>query len=68
MMESGRVFRLSVCAQDVSRFVAACEAAGWHACDTGERIMTDDGPDAEAVLLVEAVASIRSRAALAAAL
>lgn len=49
-------FRLSLSTRDVPAFLKECEAAEWYACDTGERVMTDDGPDAEAVLLVEPAA------------
>lgn len=52
-----RVFRVTVSSQDIAPFLEACEAAEWYAFDTGERVMTEDGPDAEAVLLVEPVAT-----------
>lgn len=51
---------------DVQGFLAECGEAKWFAFDTGERIMTDEGPDAEAVLLVEpaALATPEKRAPL----
>lgn len=52
MNDQDRSFRVSVPADDADAFVDACRAAAWRALDTGERIMTDDGPDAEAVLTV----------------
>lgn len=53
MVQESPVFRLTLPREDVAAFLAACEEAEWYAFDTGERVMTDDGPDAEAVLLVE---------------
>lgn len=53
MIVNRRVFRLTLPAEDVSAFLHECEASAWYAFDTGERIMTDEGPDAEAILLVE---------------
>ncbi|MFA5862067.1 MAG: hypothetical protein WDA16_10275 [Candidatus Thermoplasmatota archaeon] len=48
-----KVFRVTMSSNDIQGFLAECGEANWYAFDTGERIMTDDGPDAEAVLLVE---------------
>ena len=59
-----RVFRITVPSQDVAAFLAECETAEWYAYDTGERVMTDEGPDAESVLLVEAFARAETRTAL----
>jgi hypothetical protein len=53
MMNRNSSFRLSLPTADVPAFLARCEGARWRAVDTGERIMTDEGPDAEAVLLVQ---------------
>lgn len=53
MMVNRKVFRLTLPADDVPAFLEQCADAAWYAFDTGERVMTDDGPDAEAVLLVE---------------
>ena len=53
MTASNRIFRLSLPTRDVAAFLEECQASEWYACDTGERVMTDEGPDAEAVLLVE---------------
>ncbi len=55
-MNHRQVFRVSVASDDVASFLSACEASEWGALDTGERVMTDEGPDAEAVLLVEPLA------------
>jgi hypothetical protein len=52
MMNRTPSFRLSLPTADIPAFLARCQGAHWRATDTGERIMTDDGPDAEAVLLV----------------
>lgn len=54
-MELQKVFRVTLATQDVDAFLEACGGAEWYAFDTGERVMTDEGPDAEAVLLVEPV-------------
>ena len=61
-----RVFKVALATNDVDAFLQACEASEWHAMDTGERIMTEEGPDAEAVILVAPSASegIRAPAAL----
>ena len=59
-MNNRRVYRMTLNADDVPAFLASCEAAEWYAFDTGERVMTDEGPDAEAVLLVEPIASTAS--------
>lgn len=56
MTNNRRIFRVTLATEDVAAFLGECEASEWYACDTGERVMTDDGPDAEAVLLVEPVA------------
>lgn len=53
MSLQSKMFRVTLSSHDVERFLTACEGAQWHAFDTGERVMTDEGPDAEAVLLVE---------------
>jgi hypothetical protein len=53
MTATNRIFRVTLSALDVPVFLQQCEASEWYAFDTGERIMTDEGPDAEAVLLVE---------------
>ena len=52
-MTKRNVFRLTLSTDDVQEFLARCEESEWYAFDTGERLMTDEGPDAEAVLLVE---------------
>ena len=66
MTATNRIFRVTLSAHDVTSFLQQCEAAEWYAFDTGERVMTDEGPDAEAVLLVEpaAIAARPLRAAL----
>ena len=56
MNEQSRVFKIAVATGDVEGFLAACEEAQWYAYDTGERVMTEDGPEGEAVLLVEPMA------------
>lgn len=53
MNVQSKVFRVTLASHDVARFLDACEGAQWYAFDTGERVMTDEGPDAEAILLVE---------------
>lgn len=65
MKTNDRTFRLSVSTTKLEAFRDACEAASWYVVDTGERIMTDDGPDGEAVLLVQAQVTPSSRAATA---
>lgn len=57
MTVNRKIFRVTVPTDDLAAFLHECEASEWYACDTGERVMTDDGPDAEAVLLVEPVAT-----------
>lgn len=47
------VYRVTLPTADVPAFLGHCQDSEWYAFDTGERIMTDDGVDAEAVLLVE---------------
>lgn len=59
-MNNRQVFRVSVASDAVASFLSACEASEWGALDTGERVMTDEGPDAEAVLLVEPFARTRT--------
>lgn len=54
-----RIFRLTLPTHDLQAFLRACEHGGWAAMDTGERIMTDEGADAEAILLVEPLAQVR---------
>lgn len=61
MMDNRQVFRVTLSSHDVPAFLHACETSEWYAFDTGERVMTDDGPDAEAVLLVEPVARASGR-------
>ena len=48
-----KVFRLALATEDVEAFLGECRSNDWYAVDTGERIMTEDGPAAEAILLVE---------------
>lgn len=43
---------LSVRTDDLDAFVTACIEAGWLLEDTGDRVMTDEGPEAEAVVRV----------------
>lgn len=62
---NSQVFRLSLPARDVQAFLDECQAAEWYAFDTGERVMTDEGPDAEAVLLVEPAPRAAARPAVA---
>jgi len=47
-----RVFRISLATEDVQAFLGDCRTGDWYAVDTGERVMTEEGPDGEAVLLV----------------
>lgn len=49
-----KIFKVTVRATDIAEFLVECEKAEWFAFDTGERIMTDEGPDAEAVVCLEA--------------
>lgn len=67
MTVQSKVFRVTLASHDVARFLDACEGAQWYAFDTGERVMTDEGPDAEAILLVEphAKATVRTAALVA---
>lgn len=58
-----RTFRITVASHEVSRFLDACASVEWSAFDTGERVMTEEGPDAEAVLLVEPMARATTKAA-----
>lgn len=58
MMINRKVYRLTLPTEDVAGFLNECERSEWYAFDTGERVMTEDGPDAEAVLLVEPVAIV----------
>jgi hypothetical protein len=48
-----KTYKVTLPSRDVESFLIDCQAIDWLAYDTGERIMTDDGPDGEAVLLVE---------------
>lgn len=57
MESQGKIFRVTLATIDVASFLDACEASEWYAFDTGERIMTEEGPDAEAVILVEPLAA-----------
>lgn len=52
-MDDRKVFRLTLATTDLAAFREACEASEWYALDTGERVLTEEGPDAEAVILVE---------------
>lgn len=52
-MDNRKVFRLTLATTDLAAFREACHASEWYALDTGERVLTDDGPDGEAVILVE---------------
>ena len=52
-MNQPKVFRITIPSEDIEAFVQACETVAWHAIDLGERVMTEDGPDAGAVVLVE---------------
>lgn len=63
---SRRIFRVTLPSADVAAFLDECDESEWYAFDTGERVMTDEGPDAEAVLLVEPAlrSSLRPEAAL----
>lgn len=61
MYTNRRVYKVILATSDAPSFVEACHAADWQAVDTGERILTDEGPDAEAVLLVEPHALVHSR-------
>lgn len=53
MHNERRVFRVSLASAEAEAFLAGCRDSDWYAVDTGERIMTEEGPDAEAILLVE---------------
>lgn len=53
MHANRRVYKITLATADTPSFLDACEAASWRALDTGERILTEEGPDGEAVLLVE---------------
>lgn len=55
MSMNRKIYRVTLPTADVEAFLGDCEASAWFAMDTGERVMTDEGPDAEAVLLVEPV-------------
>lgn len=61
-----RVFRVTLATTDADAFLAECKGSDWYAVDTGERIMTEEGPDAEAILLVEpgARSAVRPAAAM----
>ena len=62
-MDNRKVFRLTVATTDVAAFREACHASDWYALDTGERVLTDDGPDGEAILLVEPMARAETHVA-----
>lgn len=47
-----RTFRLTLEAVDAPAFAEAMRRAGYRIADTGDRIMTDAGVDAEHVVLV----------------
>lgn len=47
-----RSFRVAVESASVPAFREAVARAGYETADTGERVATDDGVDAETVLLV----------------
>lgn len=47
-----KTLTVNVRTADMDTFVDACNEAGWLLEDTGDRIMTDDGPEAEAVIRV----------------
>lgn len=64
-MDNRKMFRLTLATSDLAAFQEACGASHWYAIDTGERVLTDDGPDAEAVLLVEPNARTQTHAGLA---
>jgi len=68
MDKMATAFRICVAAKDLDAFVEACGRSEWGVLDTGERVMTDEGPDGEAILLVapEAARGEASRLALAA--
>lgn len=53
MSPNTKRFRVTLASQDVGAFLAECEIIRWRGYDTGERVMTEEGPDAEAVLVVE---------------
>ncbi|HVM44388.1 MAG TPA: hypothetical protein VM582_00530 [Candidatus Thermoplasmatota archaeon] len=63
MNDERRVFKVALPSNEVEAFLDECRASQWYAVDTGERIMTDEGPDAEAVVLVEPAARTRARTA-----
>lgn len=57
---------LTVPTKDVKGLLKAFALAGWDALDLGQRVTTEDGPDAEAVVRVRldpAIVLRRSRAA-----
>lgn len=62
MNQNRKIYRVTLSTDDVDAFLRDCEGSEWYAMDTGERIMTDAGPDAEAVLLVEPVAKATATA------
>lgn len=51
-MAGPRAFTLSVPVEHLGDLAALCDAAGWRWRDTGERVASDAGPDAEAVVVV----------------
>lgn len=64
-MDNRKIYRVTLASNEVSAFMGACEDSEWYALDTGERVMTDEGADAEAVLLVEPTPRQTGRAATA---
>ena len=63
MHNDRKVFRVTLASHDVEAFLGECRASEWYAIDTGERIMTDEGPDGEAILLVEPLGRASTRTA-----
>jgi hypothetical protein len=51
-MSHPRNIPLTVPIDRVNDFLALARKAGWHVEDTGDRVMTDAGPEAEAVLVL----------------
>lgn len=60
MTRSAPEFRLTVPVGALASFAALCHAAGWAWNDTGERITSDDGWDAEAVVAVAVPALVKT--------
>lgn len=65
MQHNRKIFRVTIATTEVASFLEQCEASEWYAFDTGERVMTEEGPDAEAVLLVEPFLHTQPRTAAA---